>query len=196
MASDRLKLPPSPIKRTPSPTNKIILPFPEEKRKHSQEILEKLRTTTRSSPTFLTTGGRSPTCIQFSSMKKPENTQTIQEKVRSTDNLSGKGLLAADLIKNLQSQQKDPASSPLLRAGSAGTQGKASNVYPTRRPHSENSDRLLVPVASNLGRRGSLPAPTLKQKSRAAKDILRKYSGGTSSDLNTSREYNEVKILF
>ena len=183
MASNRLKLPPSPAKRTPSPTIKRVSPLPEEIRRDGREIIERLETTNRASPGFLSTAGRAATGFQLSSRERTEDTRTIKERVRSTENLSGKGLLAADLIKNLQSQLKPPTNAPIPRAVSAGIRGKSSDKIQSERPHSENSTRMLTPfVNNNFSRRGSLPVPTLQQKSREARNILRRYSRGNQDE--------------
>ena len=190
MASDRLKLPPSPVKRTPSPTIKLVSPLPEEIRQDGREIIERLETTNRTSPGFLATAGRAATSSQLSSRERTENTRTIKERVRSTENLSGKGLLAADLIKNLQFQVNPATNAPIPRVVSAGIGQNSSEKIQSKRPHSENSTRILTPpVNNNFTRRGSLPAPTLKQKSRAARSILRKYSRGSQPEENGIIEY-------
>ena len=193
MASDRLKLPPPISKRTPSPAISITSPYPEDKRKDGRDILERLQATSRSSPNLLTAASRTATPFQVKSSERSENVKTIRERVRSTDNPTGKGLLAADLIKNLQSQQKSLANAQFLRAASAGLHGH-TNIAQAQRPHSENSARLLTPDASNFGRRRSLPAPCVKQKSRVAKDILKKYSVGMKSEESPLTEYNCEKV--
>ena len=194
MASDRLKLPPSPNKRTLSPTRRLSSPFSEEKREDGYQILQKIQSPNKSYPGFLSSTGRATTSFPFSSEKRPDDVKTVKAKVRSTESLSGKGLLAADLIKNLQSQQTSVVQSS--RAVSAKLHEKPAglNAAQSKRPHSENSTRLLTPSAGNLGRRGSLPAPNLKQKSRAARDILKKYNVGNKCPENNLNEHGSDEV--
>lgn len=192
MAADRLRLPPSPGKRTPSPATRISLVPPEERRQEGYEILRKIQAVNVSS--FLT--GRPATSYPISATQKPEDTKTVKGKVRTADSISGKGLLAADLIKNLQYQQASTVNNASQRAISARLRKEPRHLdaIPIERPNSEITTHHLAPISSDMVRRSSLPAPTLKQKSRAAKDILRKYSssGKLEEDGMSENVNNEV----
>lgn len=199
MASDRLRLPPSPRGRT-SPTRRRGSAA-SETRPDGLKILQQIQTTYLPPSDLPMSASRSTTGSQIApDRNKHEDIRTIKEKVRKTDCLTGKGLLAADLIKNLQSQKNLTAARPFNRAVSAGVHERrpVTDVKQMQRPRSENSNQRTASNGFNSGRRCSLPAPTLKQKARVADDILRKYNCGdeTNNKALTQSSNTEVGVPY
>lgn len=104
MASEKSRSRQSPEIRLHPPQRRKSVVSVEEKVKDGNAILQRLQSKSRPTSSSLLSQERRKSCFPFGEKTHGEDVKTIRGKVRSTESLSGKGLIAADLLKNLKSQ--------------------------------------------------------------------------------------------
>ena len=171
MASERSRSRQSPEIRLHPPQRRQSAAGIEEKVKDGHAILQRLQSNSRPTSSSLHSRERRKSCVLFGEKSHGEDVKTIRGKVRSTESLSGKGLIAADLLKNLKSQGglmprkqssglltvgNEPqrcqtasdvrrSSSPIINARRAVSAGnRTTNNGPPIRPDSNEGTRMLT----------------------------------------------------
>ena len=211
----------SSVSKIDTPIKKKIAISIEKREREASFLLEKLQTRNRpkSGPTHPAATGTGSTL----SALRTEDVKTVKGIVKSAENLSGKGLLAADLIKNLQSQNtssqrrgsqgyqsfvetkdaKKSLSPRLCLTSAAKRQVKSARYKNTEevsvhrldvpRPKSEVSTRQPE-LTGDLLRRASLPSSDFRNKRLAAASILSKYKSANTLNSEAADKVNPFYI--